>query len=161
MRVTGDPGCFLHPSCPFDLSELKILSIHDQRGISRLLQVQTALRTIEVLDFVANSIEPIIDLSSLPNPTLLRIDISPGQAGTLTSGALATISHTNRIRKIIICSTSLTDEWVHDWRQFDRILATLSCPSCRVRDAERGVRSSLTVLVLHEQEKYASAYLPG
>ncbi|KAJ7144371.1 hypothetical protein C8R44DRAFT_865306 [Mycena epipterygia] len=103
-----------HPSCPLDLFALKAL----------LISSNTALQTIEALDFIPDEIEPTIDLSSSPNLTLLRTGVSRGQALRSVSEILATIAPTNSIRKIIIISAVLL-VWMQDWQQLDRILPTL------------------------------------
>lgn len=135
---------FTHPWCPLDFSGLKAISISDNTDIIRWQKIQPALQTIEVLDFLAyvcppppvrreprdlthihpKHVKPTIDLSSLPNLALLRINIFPDQAGPLISGTLATIAPTNCIRKIIISPTFSTRDRTH-WQQLDRILVSL------------------------------------
>ncbi|KAJ7144396.1 hypothetical protein C8R44DRAFT_973920 [Mycena epipterygia] len=116
-----------HPSCPFDFSGLKAIAIAGNTKILHWQKIQPALQTIRVLDFHAYHLYPHVDLSSLPNLTFLRIDVSPEEVGSLVSRTLITISPTSCIRKIVIASFSLitSTEWAHDWQQLDRTLATL------------------------------------
>ncbi|KAJ7144383.1 hypothetical protein C8R44DRAFT_865314 [Mycena epipterygia] len=85
--------------------------------ILRSQKFRPALQTIEVLDFLAHHIKPTIDLSSLPNLTLLRIHVALGQAGPLAS----IIASTNYFHKIVISPQHCGPES----QQVDRILFAL------------------------------------
>ncbi|KAJ7106513.1 hypothetical protein C8R44DRAFT_324759 [Mycena epipterygia] len=89
-----------HPLCPLDFSGLK----HFSTWNTELLASQKfahALQTIQTLDVLANTVNPILDLSSFPSLALLRITIIE-EHWSWVLATLSTITPSNRILKIVL-----------------------------------------------------------
>ncbi|KAJ7508981.1 hypothetical protein B0H11DRAFT_1963359 [Mycena galericulata] len=81
---------------PFDLSNLKALSIRDQKGVP----VERFVKTIRVLDIYDTAGEQAIDLSTFPNLSVLRISLNESISPTMLS-TLSTVASSS-IRTVII-----------------------------------------------------------
>ncbi|KAJ7495610.1 hypothetical protein FB451DRAFT_1550943 [Mycena latifolia] len=93
LRTTGELAAWLeHAARPFDLSQLKLLSIFSQPQI-------------EAFDFVALDLHPF-NLASLPTLKFLRIFVPYPSTVPAVVGTLATIAPANRIRNIVLCFRS-------------------------------------------------------
>ncbi|KAJ7495388.1 hypothetical protein FB451DRAFT_365817 [Mycena latifolia] len=101
-EVTNMREWLVHDLCPFNFSGLKVLSITTHTEILSWTNVAPALRTIEVLDFVADAAEPPIDLSLFENLKLLRMSVLTPSAWPKAVDALSTITSSSRIHTIVI-----------------------------------------------------------
>ncbi|KAJ7720989.1 hypothetical protein B0H14DRAFT_3008226 [Mycena olivaceomarginata] len=90
----------MHLFCPLDFSALKTVSVGMNTEILQSDNFAPARQTIEPLDLVASNIKPGLDLSSFPALQVLRMD--PGGGWWWAYDALATITASSRILKIII-----------------------------------------------------------
>ncbi|KAJ7436912.1 hypothetical protein B0H11DRAFT_2109037 [Mycena galericulata] len=90
----------MHPFCPLDFSALKTVSVGSNIEILQSDKFAPALQTIETLELVASNIKPGLDLSSFPALQVLRMD--PGGGWPWAYDALASITASSRIFKIII-----------------------------------------------------------
>ncbi|KAJ7443587.1 hypothetical protein B0H11DRAFT_2090783 [Mycena galericulata] len=90
----------MHPFCPLDFSALKTVSVGHNTEILQSDKFEPARQTIEILELVASNIKPGLDLSSFPALQVLRMD--PGGGWPWAYDALASITSSSRIFKIII-----------------------------------------------------------
>ncbi|KAJ6555362.1 hypothetical protein DFH09DRAFT_1165247 [Mycena vulgaris] len=91
-----------HDLCPFDFSNLKALSLYTETDILRLPKFAPALQTIETLDFVTTDNYIPIDLSSLPNLSLLRIFVPSAAMWPVVHSTIAAVAPSSAIRRIVI-----------------------------------------------------------
>ncbi|KAJ7775648.1 hypothetical protein DFH07DRAFT_1056805 [Mycena maculata] len=102
------PGNWLqHGSCPFDLSHLRIFSLHDHPGIISWKTFAPVIRTIECLALRIPRLKQPIDLSSFPKLHSLRawVTLDDDMSDVLWSNALetfSTIPPSSRLRKVSI-----------------------------------------------------------
>ncbi|KAJ6565921.1 hypothetical protein DFH09DRAFT_1314703 [Mycena vulgaris] len=111
-----------HDICPFDLTNIKVLSIHTNMNLLCAPVLLPAFGTIEALDFqlvdfvrISSSSKlttPIpskeaetLHLSSLPNLTLVRVVCFSPNPLPIILPVLSTITATARIRTIILATT--------------------------------------------------------
>ncbi|KAJ7133450.1 hypothetical protein C8R44DRAFT_23791 [Mycena epipterygia] len=97
----------MHDLCPFDLSRLKVLSIHSYMDLFHSPKLLPAFQTIEALDFqlLDTHTATTVDLSLFPKLTLVRMWTSSPNPLPMLLHVLATIGPTNCIHKIIISAT--------------------------------------------------------
>ncbi|KAF7352812.1 hypothetical protein MVEN_01248000 [Mycena venus] len=91
-----------HDLCPFDFSQLTVLSINIHTSAVRWSRMASALGNIKALKFVHSlhdPHEPMVDLSLFPNLLFLSINISDL---TRTLETFSTITSSSRIRRIVI-----------------------------------------------------------
>ncbi|KAJ7133459.1 hypothetical protein C8R44DRAFT_870851 [Mycena epipterygia] len=113
----------MHDLCPFDLSCLKVLSIHNYMDLLRSPKLAPSFRTIQAFDFQLLDMytTTTVDLSLFPQLGLVRMwSHSPNPLPMLLH-VLATIGPTNRIHTIIICATVPQ----HDLPELDEKLSRL------------------------------------
>ncbi|KAJ7133306.1 hypothetical protein C8R44DRAFT_22453 [Mycena epipterygia] len=87
----------------FDLSHLKMLSVFNNTNVLLSPNFLPAHQTIEVLDLVVSSNQQMIDLSTFPRLSLLRISTYSREPWPSVLGTLSSIPLSNRIRTMTLC----------------------------------------------------------
>ncbi|KAJ6606121.1 hypothetical protein DFH09DRAFT_1119345 [Mycena vulgaris] len=95
----GVDGWLQHAHFPFDLLRLKALAI----PLEDMVRLALSPQTIETLNLLPHYSAATLDLSSLPNLTLLRISLSPHPLSwAMVLEILRTIAPWSRIQRIIV-----------------------------------------------------------
>ncbi|KAJ7501146.1 hypothetical protein B0H11DRAFT_1993809 [Mycena galericulata] len=126
----------VHDHCCFDLSRLKLLSLHSNIHLLRSPAFQRAFESIEALDFqiVDFNITKAVDLSAFPNLSVLRITCRAPNPLPLILPVFSTIAPTNRIHTIALVASFSEIEL----RELDAALSGLAGPVVELTvDAER------------------------
>ncbi|KAJ7713698.1 hypothetical protein DFH07DRAFT_383646 [Mycena maculata] len=139
----GAPHWLQHDSFPFDLSRLRIFSLHDYSGTFSWKKFAPAIRTIEGLAFLIPRLEQPIDLSYFPKLEFLRVRVITGDDmnDALWSNAVetfSTIPPSSRLRKV----------------SFQGVLQARSCGKLDAVLARVLVRPFATVEVLDDRDGY-------
>ncbi|KAJ7197337.1 hypothetical protein C8J57DRAFT_485747 [Mycena rebaudengoi] len=135
MLCIGVDHWLQHARCPFDFSCLKALSI----PLTDMVRLALAPQTIETLDLLLRYSLAELDLSSLPNLTLLRISLSSdSRSWTMARGILCTITPSSRIQRIIINPTYSVNTAL-ELETLDSMLSALPAQNTPILELEMSV----------------------
>ncbi|KAJ7442041.1 hypothetical protein FB451DRAFT_1298156 [Mycena latifolia] len=99
----------LHDLCPLDVSRLRFLSIaSSHEPLLRSAKFAAAFRTLEVLDLSLGKSDAMVDISTLPNLSVLRLC---AMHAPMLLNTVSTIPASSRIRHIFIWRSSLDRQW--------------------------------------------------
>ncbi|KAJ7904580.1 hypothetical protein B0H14DRAFT_3850985 [Mycena olivaceomarginata] len=85
--------------CPFDFSQLAVLSVRKHISLFRSPPMAPALETTQVLEFASNHSSEVVDLSLFLNLMFLRIEMGVAQNAI---DPLSGITSSSRIRRIAV-----------------------------------------------------------
>ncbi|KAJ7478546.1 hypothetical protein FB451DRAFT_185211 [Mycena latifolia] len=137
----------LHDLCPLDVSRLRFLSIASfHEPLLRSAKFAAAFRTLEVLDLSLGKSDAMVDISTLPNLSVLRLC---AMHAPMLLNTVSTIPASSRIRHIFIWRSSFDRQWCD---ALDSKI--ISLPVERLPTLELGIDSILGGPTIDNLEQY-------